>query len=99
MFPGIIPRKFSISFSSNSYLISEAVGHYFNILNVKDVKQSSPSSTSHYNQTTNSQVKKQLDIKIRFWLERDSAVKVHHLKAYLKGHASGVLLAEKNHLL
>ena len=95
MFPGIIPRKFSISFNSNLYFVSESVGHYFSILNIQDLKQSSSSFTIHYNKTTISQVKKQPGIKIRFWLERDSAVKVHNLKEYLMGHASGVLLAEK----
>ena len=49
VFPGIIPGKFSISFNNNSYLVSEAVGHYFNILNTQDAKQSSPSFTIHYN--------------------------------------------------
>ena len=57
VFPGIIPGKFSISFNNTSYLVSEAVDHYFNILNTQDAKQSSPSFTIHYNETTNSQVK------------------------------------------
>ena len=98
MFPGIIPRKFSISFNNNLYFVSESVGHYFSILNIQDLKQSSSSFTIHYNKTTISQVKKQPGIKIRFWLERDSAVKVHNLKEYLMGHASGVLLAENNEI-
>ena len=95
LFPGIIPETFSMSSSKISYLVSEAVGPYFNTLNTEDMKKSRLPFTIHYDKTTNKQVKKKLYIKIRFWSETDSAVKVHHLKTYLMGHATGVLLAEK----
>ena len=39
--------------------------------------------------------KKQLDIKSRFCSETDSAVKLHHFKTCLMGHATCVLLPEK----
>ena len=39
MFPGVKPKPFSMSFSKISYLISEAVGPYFNTLNIEDVKK------------------------------------------------------------
>ena len=81
-----------MSSSKISYLISEAVGPCFN---TQDVKKSSSPFTIHYDKTANNQVKKQLDSKIRFWSNKDLAVKVHHLKTYLMGHATGVLLAEK----
>ena len=99
MFPGIIPETFSMSSSKISYLISEACGHYFNSLNTEDVEESSLPFTIHYDERTNKQVKKQLGIKIRFWSETDSPVKVHHLKTYLMGDATGVLLAESYLLL
>ena len=95
MFPEIIPKTFSMSLSKVSYLISEAVGPYFNTLNTENVRKSSSLFTIYYDETPNKQVKKQHDIKIRFWLETGSAIKVHTSKIYLMGHATGVLLAEK----
>ena len=85
----------TMSSSKISYLISEADGPYFSTQTPEDGKKSSSPFTIHYYETTNKQVKKQLDIKIRFWSETDSDVKVHHLKTYLMDHATGVLLAEK----
>ena len=71
----MILETFSMSSSKISYLVCEAVGPYFDTLNTEDVKKSSSPFTIHYNETTNKQVKKELDIKIRFWSETDSAVK------------------------
>lgn len=75
--------------------MSEAVGSYFNTLNIEDVKKSILCFTIHYDKTTNKKVKKQLDIKIRFQSEADSAVKVHHLKTYLMARANVVWVAGK----
>ena len=85
--------------SSNkiSYLISEAVGPFFNAINIEDMKKSSSLFTICYKETTNKQIKKRLGIKLRFWSETDLAFKVHHLKTCLTGHATGLLL--KNHYL
>ena len=82
MFPRTKPETFSVNFSKISYLISEAVGPYFNTLNIGDVKKSSSSATIHYDETNNKPAKTQLGIKM-FWSETDSAFKVHHLKTYL----------------
>ena len=95
MFPGIIPETFSMSSNKSSCLKSEAVGLYFN--NTEDLKKSSSSFTICYNKATNKQMKKWLGIKIEFWSETDSAVKVYRLKTCLMGHAIGVLL--KNYYL
>lgn len=81
-----------MSSSKFSYLISEVVCPYFNTINIEGVKSL---LTIYYNETTSKQVKKQLEIKVRFWLETDSAVKAHNSKIYLMGHATSVLLAEK----
>ena len=76
VFPGLIPEI------TQCDLISQAVGPYFNILNIEDVKKNNSLFTIYYTETTNKKVKKQLDIKIRFWSETDSTVKVHHLKIF-----------------
>ena len=92
MFPGIILETYSISSIKISYLISEAVGPYFNTINIKDVKKSSSPFTICYNETTNKQVKKQLGIELKFSSETDSAVRRESFKNVLTGHATGVLL-------
>ena len=93
------PEALSRSSSKISYLISEAVGLYFNTLNVEDVKKSSSSFNIHYDETTHKQVKKQLETEIRFWSETDSAFKVHHLKTYLTRHSTDVCLVKNCYLL
>ena len=60
MFPGIILETFSMSSDKISYLISEAVGPYFNTINIEDVKKSSSPLTICYKKTTNKQLKKRL---------------------------------------
>ena len=51
--------------------------------------------TVHYDETTNAQTQKQLDIKVRFWSPAQGKVVVHHLQSYLMGHGSGAHLARK----
>ena len=51
--------------------------------------------TVHYDETTNAQTQKQIDIKVRFWSPARGKVVVHHLQSYLIGHATGTQLARK----
>ena len=95
MFPGKIPDNFTMSSSKVSYLVSEATGPYFKQVVADDVKNSGSPFTLQYDETTNAQVNKQLDIKIRYWSSAQSQVVVHHLQTYLMGHATGRQLAEK----
>ena len=94
MFPGKIPNNFTMSSSKVSYLISEATGPYFKKIVADDVKNSGSPFTLQYDETTNAQVNKQLDIKIRYWSSAQSQIVVHHLQTYLMGHATGRHLAE-----
>ena len=95
MFPGKIPDNFTMSSSKVSYLVSEATRPYFKQIVADDVKNSGSPFTLQYDETTNAQVNKQLDIKIRYWSSAQSQVVVHHLQTYLMGHATGRQLAEK----
>ena len=95
MFPGKIPDAFSMSSSKVSYLISEATGPYFKRIVVDDILNSQSRYTVHYDETTNAQTQKQLDIKVRFWCPAQGKVVVHHLQSYLMGHATGAHLARK----
>ena len=75
IFPRIMLETFSMSPSKISFLTSEGIGPYLNTLN-------SSLFSNHYNKTTNQQVEEQFDIKITFWSEADSAVKLLKLKTY-----------------
>ena len=64
MSPGIIQETFSIS-SNKIYLISEAIGPFFNTIIIEELKKSSSLFTIFYNKTTNKQMKEQLGIKTK----------------------------------
>ena len=95
MFPGKIPDGFTMSSSKVSYLISEGTGPYFKRIVVNDVLNSQSMYTIHYDETTNAQIQKQLDIKLRYWSVTQGKVVVHHLQSYLMGHATGAQLSQK----
>lgn len=67
MFPGKISDDFSMSSSKVSYMVSEGTGPYLKKIVIDDVLNSQSMFTLHYDETTNAQIQKQLDIKIRFW--------------------------------
>ena len=95
MFPGVIPDGFTMSSSKVSYLISEATGPFFHDLAVSDVKASKLPYSLQYDETTNKQVQKQLDICVRYWSVASNQVNVHHLATVLMGHATGDLLSKE----
>jgi len=95
MFPGAIPDSFTMSSSKVSYLISEATGPFFHGLAVSDVKASAVPYSLLYDETTNKQVQKQLDISVRYWSVARNQIAVHHLATILMGHATGDLLSKQ----
>ena len=95
MFPSAIPDTFTMSSSKVSYLISEATGPFFHRLVVDDVKASKVPYSLQYDETTNKQVQKQLDISVRYWSVANNQVNVHHLATVLMGHATGDLLSNE----
>ena len=76
-------------------MVSEATGPYFKQVVADDVKNSGSPFTLQYDETTNAQINKQLDIKIRYCSSAQSQEVVHHLQTYLMGHATGRQLSEK----
>ena len=69
-----------MSSSKISYLVSEASGPYFKQVLANEVKTLETPFTLQYDETTNAQVNKQPDIKIRYWSLAQSQVVVHHLQ-------------------
>ena len=64
-----------MSSSKVSYLVLEATGPYFKQVVADDVKNSGSPFTLQYDETTNAQINKQLDIKIRYWSSAQSEVR------------------------
>src|SRR6266516_6230242 len=95
MFPSAIPNTFTMSSSKVSYLISEATGPFFHGLVVSDVKASKMPYSLQYDETTNKQVQKQLDISVRYWSVAKNQVTVHHLTTVLMGQATGDMLSNE----
>ena len=71
------------------------MGPYFNSLMVKGITKSQTPYSIHFDETTNNQGHKQLDIKIRYWSNNQNKIVIHHLRTYFMGHATGQQLADK----
>lgn len=95
MFPNSVPDNFTMSSSKVSYLVSEGLGPYFHKVIVEDIKTSNSKYTMQYDETTNKQIAKQLDIKVRYWSNSADEVSVKHLQTYLMGHATGKQISDK----
>ena len=83
MFPGAVPKNFSLSSSKVSYMISDAIGPYFHKMLIDDIKLSNSPIVLLYDETTNAQHLKQLDIQVRYWSKQQEQVEVHHLQTFL----------------
>lgn len=88
MFPDSqIASNFQMSRTKMSYMITEATGPYFHSILLDDVKKSASVFSLSYDELTNKQIKKQLDIKIRYWSEADNQINISHLATHLMGQA------------
>ena len=74
--------------SKVSYVIGHGLGPYFLQKTVDDIL-STPGTyfTLHFDETTTSQIKKQLDILVRYYSDNHNEVRVRFLKAAVFGHA------------
>ena len=74
--------------SKVSYVIGHGLGPYF-LQKIVDDILSTPGTyfTLHFDETTTSQIKKQLDILVRYYSDNHNEVRVRFLKAAAFGHA------------
>ena len=89
MFPdSTIAKHMTMSRTKVSYMNSHGLGPYFQQQTVEDI-QRIPNTyyTLHFDETTNAQIKKQMDILVRYYSEVHGEVKVRFLKAVMFGHA------------
>ena len=97
MFPDSTTAKhMTMSRTKVSYMISHGLGPYFQQQTVDDI-QRIPNTyyTLHFDETTNAQIKKQMDILVRYYSEVHGEVKVRFLKAVMFGHAFAKTVADE----
>ena len=96
MFPDSkIAAKFSLSRTSSSYMISEGMAPYFRKSIVQDLLNSDLPFSMHFDETTTPQVKKQMDLTLRYWSPTHNKVWVTFYTSLFFGHAEGDKVASK----
>ena len=84
----VVAKKMTMSHTKVSYVISHGLGPYFLQKTIDDIL-SSPDTyyTIHFDETTTSQIKKQLDVLVRYYSDTHFEVRVRFLKVLVFGHA------------
>jgi hypothetical protein len=96
MFPKSVPQQFSLGRTKLGYLITEALGPHFHRKMLEDARHASW-YTLIYDETTNNEGKKELQIAIRYWSELESEIVCRHLTTYFIGYAKAVDLHAEIH--
>ena len=94
MFPDSkIAANFKLSRTSASYMIADGMSKYFTQLIVKDLVKSKLPFCIHFDDTTSTQVKKQMDLTLRYWSHEE--VWITYYTSLFFGHAEGEKVAVK----
>ena len=93
MFPGGVPSHFSLSPQKIKYLITDALGPYFHQQISDDIGTSF--YTVCFDETTNVESKKELQIAVRYWSDSKCLVISRHLQTFFIGKADAQTLYEK----
>ena len=96
MFPDSkIVAKFRLSRTSASYMISEGLSPYFTRKMIQDLLKSNLPFSLHFDETTNTQVKKQAVLILRYWSPTHEEVWIAYYTSLFFGHAEGEKVAQK----
>ena len=96
MFPDSkIAANFKLSCTSASYMIADGMSKYFTQLIVKDLVKSKLPFCIHFDETTSTQVKKQMDLTLRYWSPTHKEVWITYYTSLFFGHAEGEKVAVK----
>ena len=99
MFPDSkIASNFSLSRTSASYMISEGLSPYFTKKIIQDLVKSNLPFSLHFDETTNTQVKKQVDLILHYWSPTHEEVWIAYYTSLFFGHAEGDKVAQKIHV-
>ena len=75
MFPDSkVASNISLSRASASHTISEGMAPYFTCQMLADLRNSDLPFCVHFDETTTTQVKKQMDLTVRYWLPTHNEV-------------------------
>ena len=88
-----IAAGFSLSRTSASYMFGEGLAPCFKTVIIEDLKKSNLPFTMHFDETSTAQVKKQMDMTLRYWSPTHSEVWVAYYTSLFFGHAEGVKVA------
>lgn len=94
MFPDSLARDMQLSRTKATYIVSDGLGPHFRRELLQEVNQSKLPFVVHYDETTQVQVHKQLNVHIRYWSGTRNEVCVRFFKAFLFGHAEGQKVAD-----
>ena len=96
MFPDSkIAAGFTLSWTKSSYVISHGLSQYFTHMLVKDLLKSELHFCLHFDETTTTQVKKQMDLTLRYWSPTHKEVWIIYYTSLFFGHAEAEKVAVK----
>ena len=96
MFPDSkIAANFKLGRTSASYMIADGMSKYFTQLIVKDLVKSKLPFCIQFDETTSTQVKKQMDLTLRYWSPTHEEVWITYYTSLFFGHAEGEKVAVK----
>ena len=96
MFPDSkIAANFSLSHTSSSYIIGEGLLPYFTRVIIGDLVESQLPFCIHFDETSTTQVKKQMDLTLRYWSPTHNEVWSMFYTSLFFGRAEGVKVALK----
>ncbi|CAI6357860.1 unnamed protein product [Macrosiphum euphorbiae] len=87
MFPGAVPKDFTLSRTKFRYLLTYALEPYFKDQLISDMNNTY--YTLMFDETTNVTGAKELQIAVRYWSSRSNCIVCHHLKTFFIGKATG----------
>ena len=80
MFMDPVLNNFSNGWTKFTYLLNEAVGSHFQKITLEEIRNSY--NVVEFDGTTNSESKKELQVRIRFWFEKMNQAVEGHLKTF-----------------
>jgi hypothetical protein len=87
MFPGTVSQDFSCGADKATYVTRFGLAPYFTEQLLRDVTKSGYGFALQFDETTTAQVRKQLDVTIRYWSDEAGQVVVRYLDSKFLGHA------------
>ncbi|XP_065091912.1 uncharacterized protein LOC135712784 [Ochlerotatus camptorhynchus] len=93
MFPGGVPSDFSLGRCKARYVITDALAPYFREQQLIEIRSSH--YTLCYDETTNAAGKKELQILLRYWSQKQSRVVIMYLETFFIGSAKAEDVLQK----